>query len=76
MAREKKLLSRKDVESRIAEGQHLIILEGEVLRVDSWLASHPGGDTAILHMIGRDATDEVNAYELHTASIGAPLTVV
>jgi len=32
------------------------------LKVDAWLKFHPGGDKAIKHMVGRDATDEVNAY--------------
>jgi len=28
----------------------------------SWLSVHPGGALAILHFIGRDATDEIEAY--------------
>ena len=39
-----------------------MIVDGNVLKVDAWLKYHPGGDKAIMHMIGRDATDEVNAY--------------
>lgn len=55
-------LSRRQVEGLIAEGKTIIILDNNVLRVDSWLKFHPGGDKAILHMVGRDATDEINAY--------------
>lgn len=45
----------------IAEGKTIVIVNNRVLRVDSWLKFHPGGDMAILHMVGRDATDEVTA---------------
>jgi sphingolipid 8-(E)-desaturase len=31
------------------------------MMVDAWLKYHPGGDKAIMHMVGKDATDEVNA---------------
>ncbi|KAI9811018.1 MAG: hypothetical protein M1826_003347 [Phylliscum demangeonii] len=59
------ILSRRQVERLIAQGNTIIIVDGRVLRVDAWLRYHPGGDKAILHMVGRDATDEVNA--LHSA---------
>ena len=52
------LMARGDIESMIAEGRKLIILDQHVLKVDPWLQYHPGGDKAILHMVGRDATDE------------------
>lgn len=56
------VLSRRDIEGLIAEGRKVIIVDGKVLKVDAWLKYHPGGDKAIMHMVGRDATDEVNAY--------------
>ncbi len=56
------LLTRNDVETMIAEGRHVIVVDQHVLRCDSWLKYHPGGDIAIKHMVGRDATDEVTAY--------------
>lgn len=59
-----RVLSRRQVEGLIAEGKTIIILDQNVLRVDAWLKFHPGGDKAILHMVGRDATDEINAYVL------------
>jgi sphingolipid 8-(E)-desaturase len=61
MARKDIVLSRRQVEGLIAEGKKIFILDGKVLRVDAWINYHPGGDKAILHMVGRDATDEVTA---------------
>jgi delta8-fatty-acid desaturase len=54
------LLSRRDVESMIAEGRSIVIYNGMVLRLDGWLEKHPGGSIAIRHMVGRDATDEIS----------------
>lgn len=62
MSRVEAILSRRQVEIMIADGKAIIIVDGYVLRVDSWLKYHPGGDKAIMHMVGRDATDEINAY--------------
>jgi sphingolipid 8-(E)-desaturase len=53
------VISRREVESLIAEGRAIIIIDQYVLKVDAWRKYHPGGDKAIMHMIGRDATDEV-----------------
>lgn len=55
------LLSPRQIEGLIAEGRSIIIVDQRVLKVDPWMKYHPGGDKAIRHMIGRDATDEVNA---------------
>jgi len=55
------ILSRDDVEKLIAQGRVVIIVDQHVLKVDPWIKYHPGGDKAIQHMVGRDATDEVNA---------------
>ena len=56
------VLSRREIEGLIASGRTVIIVDGKVLKVDAWLQYHPGGDKAIKHMVGRDATDEVNAF--------------
>ncbi|KAK9467539.1 fatty acid desaturase-domain-containing protein [Lipomyces arxii] len=56
------LMSRSAIERLIADGHQIVIYENRVLRVDSWLPKHPGGDIAVFHMVGRDATDEINAY--------------
>ncbi|CCU82607.1 putative fatty acid desaturase 3/putative delta 8-(E)-sphingolipid desaturase [Blumeria hordei DH14] len=57
--------SRRYIEGLISDGKTIIIFEGKVLKVDAWLKFHPGGEKSILHMVGRDATDEINA--LHSA---------
>lgn len=55
--------TREQIASRILAGENIIILRDKVLRVPpSWLAVHPGGHLAILHFVGRDASDEVDAF--------------
>ncbi|KAK4498230.1 hypothetical protein PRZ48_010887 [Zasmidium cellare] len=56
------VLTRDKIESLIAEGRRIVIVDHVVLKVDAWLPYHPGGDKAILHMVGRDATNEVKAF--------------
>ena len=60
--RRSKIYSRGEVESLIADGRAILVINNKVIKADAWLNYHPGGDLAIRHMIGRDATDEVNAY--------------
>ncbi|KAH8657843.1 fatty acid desaturase-domain-containing protein [Xylariales sp. PMI_506] len=57
-----RIISRCDVEGMIAEGHTIVIYEDHILRLDAWLEKHPGGRLAILHMVGRDATDEIKVY--------------
>ena len=57
--RKAKVLSRDEVEALIASGRSIVIVDNKVLKVDAWMPYHPGGDKAMLHMVGRDATDEV-----------------
>lgn len=55
--------SRQEIAQRILAGENIFIYRDAAVRVSpSWLASHPGGDLAILHFVGRDATDEVDAF--------------
>ena len=57
--------SRSDVAARILAGELLVVYSGHLLRIpDAWLDAHPGGALAILHFVGRDATDEIQAYHL------------
>jgi len=56
-----KILTRGQIYSLIADGQTIVISQQRVLRLDTWLEKHPGGKLAIMHMVGRDATDEMNA---------------
>ncbi|KUL89132.1 hypothetical protein ZTR_06038 [Talaromyces verruculosus] len=58
--RKQRILSRREIEGLIAEGRHIVIYDGKVLKTDAWLQYHPGGQISIKHMVGRDATDEIN----------------
>ncbi|KAH8913419.1 fatty acid/sphingolipid desaturase [Atractiella rhizophila] len=63
MAGDPKLISREEVKERVSRGELLVVHHTKVYKVpQSWLAHHPGGNLAILHFIGRDATDEIEAY--------------
>ncbi|KAK4204555.1 putative fatty acid desaturase [Triangularia verruculosa] len=56
------ILCPRAVQDLIADGHIIVIYDEYVLKLDSWLERHPGGSLAILHMVGKDATDEINAY--------------
>lgn len=60
--RKSRILSRREIEDQIANGKAIVIVDGKVLNVGAWMPYHPGGDKAMRHMIGRDATDEVTRY--------------
>lgn len=62
MVRQPRVLSRVEIIDLIADGKAIIIYQQNVLNLTSWLPKHPGGDAAVHHMIGRDASDEMNAY--------------
>ncbi|CAI7643076.1 unnamed protein product [Penicillium discolor] len=66
-SRKDTLLTRRYIEGLIAEGKHVIIFEDRVLRVDPFIRYHPGGEKPIKHMVGRDATDEINALHSEEA---------
>ncbi|KAH6968052.1 fatty acid desaturase [Fusarium avenaceum] len=52
----------EDIHQLINDGHAIVILDRKVLKLDSWLQYHPGGDKCILHMVGRDASDEIVAF--------------
>ncbi|KAK9472624.1 fatty acid desaturase-domain-containing protein [Dipodascopsis tothii] len=56
------VLSRAAIEQLIHDEHIIVIVDNAVLRLDSWIERHPGGDKVLRHVIGRDATDEFNAY--------------
>jgi delta8-fatty-acid desaturase len=56
------LMTRSDIEALIADGLAIIIVNQHVLKADPFLKYHPGGEKAIKHMVGRDATDEVTVF--------------
>ena len=57
-----RVLSRSTIHQLIAKGHQIVIANTRVLQLDKWLTRHPGGEKTILHMVGRDATDEINGY--------------
>jgi len=60
MKRHEMLICSAAVEKAISEGELIIIHEGYAIKLNNWIDRHPGGRLAILHMVGRDATDEIN----------------
>lgn len=54
------IIAPQDIERRIDQGEPVVIYEGYALHLGEWINRHPGGRLAILHMVGRDATDEIN----------------
>ncbi|CAI4212138.1 unnamed protein product [Parascedosporium putredinis] len=56
-----KVLSPGAIDDLIADGQKIVIMDEYVLKLDGWLDRHPGGRLVILHMVGKDATDEIHA---------------
>ncbi|KAL2218442.1 delta 6-fatty acid desaturase [Thermoascus aurantiacus ATCC 26904] len=66
-SRKETVLSRRQIEGMIAEGRHIFIFENRVIKADAWMKFHPGGEKAIQHMVGRDATDEINALHSEEA---------
>ena len=54
--------TRDAIAIRILAGETLIIFQGHLLKIpQKWLEAHPGGSLALLHFVGRDATDEIQA---------------
>lgn len=56
------VLDRQEVAQRICKGQALFVYHAKVINATAWLRHHPGGALAILHFVGRDASNEVDAY--------------
>ncbi|EGW31500.1 uncharacterized protein SPAPADRAFT_140050 [Spathaspora passalidarum NRRL Y-27907] len=61
-ARKPKILARQEIINHITSGKAIVIYKNHVLNLTHWIHKHPGGDMAVYHLIGRDATDEMNAY--------------
>ncbi|CAG8535117.1 2251_t:CDS:2 [Cetraspora pellucida] len=53
-------LTKQEVEKRVQNGQILIIYNNKVYKLNKWIKYHPGGELAIINMIGKDATDAIN----------------
>lgn len=61
------IISPAEIERQVLDGQPVVIYEGYVLHLGEWINMHPGGKLAILHMVGRDATDEINMLVIQDA---------
>lgn len=59
-----RIIPAREIEGLVADGHLIVIYEDYALKLDNWLDKHPGGHLAIHHVVGRDATDEINAYVL------------
>jgi len=58
----KPVIDRHTIAKRISTGELLFIYHALVINASAWANRHPGGVLAVLHFVGRDATDEVEAY--------------
>ncbi|KAK9424877.1 putative Delta 8-(E)-sphingolipid desaturase [Seiridium unicorne] len=67
VSRKDRVWSRREIEGLIADGRKIIILRDQVIKADAWIPYHPGGDKSILHMVGRDGTDEITALHSEEA---------
>lgn len=56
----RRIFSEAEVQTMVDSGKKVVIKDGKVLLLDNWIKRHPGGELVILHMLGRDATDEIN----------------
>ncbi|KAE9401095.1 fatty acid/sphingolipid desaturase [Gymnopus androsaceus JB14] len=61
-ARKLSTFTRSEVAFLISRGHILIVHRRYIYRMNHFLAVHPGGDLPVLHFVGRDATDEIEAY--------------
>lgn len=59
--RTEKVWPLKEIRELVEQGHAIVISEGYVLKLDAWLNRHPGGAKVILHVVGRDATVELDA---------------
>ncbi|WFD27624.1 sphingolipid 8-(E)-desaturase [Malassezia nana] len=58
----RQVLTRVQLAARIAQGEVLVVHRRLIYKLDHWIHVHPGGDTAILHFVGREAKDEIEVY--------------
>lgn len=63
-------LTRDEVAELITLGHVLVLHRRKIYRVNSWLRKHPGGHLALLHFVGRDAANEIDAYHSHKTMDG------
>ncbi|KAJ3030446.1 UNVERIFIED_CONTAM: hypothetical protein HDU68_009002 [Siphonaria sp. JEL0065] len=56
------VFTMKDIQEQVAAGEVIIVFHEKVYNLTKWVKYHPGGDLAVMHMNGRDATDAIIAY--------------
>lgn len=56
------VLKRDEIAHLISLGHILVLHRRTVYRLNAWLRKHPGGHLALLHFVGRDASNEIEAY--------------
>lgn len=61
-AKPKRTISRAQLAHRIAQGEVLVLANRYIYKLDSWVKKHPGGELAVLHFVGRDASAEMSVY--------------
>ncbi|KAH6565298.1 hypothetical protein BASA50_008945 [Batrachochytrium salamandrivorans] len=57
-----KQFTQEAVAERVQNGEVLIIVHHKVYNLTKWVKFHPGGDLAVRHMSGKDATDAMIAF--------------
>lgn len=53
-------ITKDELAERVKGGEILVIYNEKVYNLTKWIKHHPGGQLAVKHMNGRDATDEIN----------------
>jgi len=53
------LFSWKKIREEVSNGRDLLVYEGKVYDLTKWKTHHPGGDLAITHLVGMDATNQI-----------------
>ncbi|KAJ2815239.1 hypothetical protein FBU31_006998, partial [Coemansia sp. 'formosensis'] len=61
------LCTASELRRRVEQGEYLVIIDGLVCKLNGFINKHPGGPLSIMHMVGRDATDE--ARSMHPAEV-------
>ncbi|PWA01255.1 hypothetical protein BB558_002668 [Smittium angustum] len=51
----------EELRKRILNNEYLTVVDGYVLKLNALVHIHPGGPLALMHAIGKDATDEMHA---------------
>ncbi|OLY77775.1 Delta(8)-fatty-acid desaturase [Smittium mucronatum] len=53
--------TKDEIRERIIKNELLVVIDGYVLKLNNMIKHHPGGELALYHAIGKDASDEMHA---------------